>query len=407
MLQNVTPGWPTASRGFDLEWLLHPVAVDHFFDTYWESQPLAIGKQAPDYFAELPGPSAVDELITATTSGLARSTDDGRLVRARGNGADQRGFRAAANGLPDVQDIYRAYNEGYSVVLNRLHRRSARVAALCRALEVDLHHPVGANMYLTPCNAQGFLPHVDTHDVFILQLDGVKEWHMASAIRDLPLAHTKQDRVELPSGSQRVTLRPGDVLYLPRGLPHEAMTSASSSLHLTVGVHVYRWVDLVTEALGILAEERLVLRQALPPGFLDMPLDRLRLADIAAEVASALTDGDVADGAKVRLGRKLLAEAKAAPAGHFRSLDGIQNLTGESVAMRAPGNLCRVRSTDGEARIEFATNYVAGPVLTEPALRFIAERERFTVDELPGALSTQDKLDLVSRLISEGLLYLP
>src|SRR5262249_10590719 len=105
-------------------------------------------------------------------------------------------------------------------------------------------------------------------------------------------------------------------------------------------------------------------------------------------------------------GARLRMEAMVAQPGHFRSIDSIKSLTCNSIVARAPGSLCRVRTTPDEALIEFATNYVAGPVIAEPAFKFIAEHERFAVNDLPGSLSGQDKVDLVGRLISEGLLYL-
>jgi bifunctional lysine-specific demethylase and histidyl-hydroxylase NO66 len=106
----------------------------------------------------------------------------------------------------------------------------------------------------------------------------------------------------------------------------------------------------------------------------------------------------------VRLGTKLLGGGKAAGRGHFRALDAISGLTAESVVARAPGVLCRVRSTSEEVLIEFATNYVSGPLRLEPALKFVADHQQFAICELPGELSTEEKLDLVSRLVSEGLL---
>ncbi|WP_209238972.1 JmjC domain-containing protein [Streptomyces oryzae] len=78
------------------------------------------------------------------------------------------------NGTPGIQAIYRAYQEGYSVVINGVHHKSAVIADLSRNLEGALHHQVGVNLYLTPQRGQGFTPHVDTHDVFVLQLHGVK-----------------------------------------------------------------------------------------------------------------------------------------------------------------------------------------------------------------------------------------
>jgi lysine-specific demethylase/histidyl-hydroxylase NO66 len=384
-----------------------PVATAGFLRTNWETQPLAIDRDSPRYFAALPGLDAVDELITATACGSSRSGDDGRLVRAEQDGTlSQRSFRLGPRGFPDIQDVYRAYDDGYSVVLNRLHFRSSSVATLCRKLEAELHHPVGANLYLTPRNGQGFLPHMDTHDVFILQLHGTKEWHVASPVRELPLATDPQPANISMAEHQKYLLEPGDVLYLPRGFPHEAATSASSSLHLTVGIHVYRWLDLLTDCLRLLADKETPLRTALVPGFLDRPVDQVRVRDLAGQLAAALAGSKLAELASSRLGDDLVAAGKAADPGHFRSLDAIADLTDESALVRSPELFCRVRVDGGEARIVFAGNYVSGPAAIAPALRFAAERERFRVGELPGELSVQDRIDLVSRLVSEGLLHI-
>ncbi|WP_168334681.1 cupin domain-containing protein [Rhizobium leguminosarum] len=396
-----------SERSTDLAWLLSPTPVDHFFEACWEQRHLFIGRVAPDYFSALPGIDDVDELITATTPGIARSTDDGLLVRADGNGEpSQRAFRTGANGIPDIHDIYRAYHDGHSVVLNRLHRRSAPIAALCEALEAELHHPVGANMYLTPAHSQGFSAHVDTHDVFILQLHGTKEWHVWSATDELPLASAAHQRLHLAADFERCVLLPGDVLYLPRGVPHEAVTSSSSSLHLTVGIHVYRWLDLLREALEALAMQRPRLRKALPPGFLDRGITGDQLREVIAEASAGLLDEDLMRSVELHLGARLRTEPRVAQPGHFRSIDLITGLTDESRVSRSTGSICTARTSAGEARIEFAGNYVAGPAAMGPAVRFIAENEQFIVHQIPGDLSREDRLDLVSRLVSEGLLYL-
>jgi len=185
-------GSVVSDRGqiFSLEWSLHPVTTAEFRRAYWESEPLWISRNNPDFFRGLPGLDDVDELITSTTSGRERgAVGDGRIVRTDDVGTlSERPFGLDSNGIPDIQDIYSAYHGGYTIVVNHLHRRSAAVARLCRGLEASLHHPVGANLYLTPQNAQGFRPHVDTHDVFILQLHGEKFWHVARPYYPLPLA---------------------------------------------------------------------------------------------------------------------------------------------------------------------------------------------------------------------------
>jgi bifunctional lysine-specific demethylase and histidyl-hydroxylase NO66 len=364
-----------------------------------------VRRDEPGYFADLPGLDAVDELIAATASNRLRLAGGERLVRSEPDGTlTEQTVRVSSNAVPDVQSVYRAYHEGFTVVVNQVHRRSAAIGRLCRGVQAELHHPVGANLYLTPAGAQGFLPHVDTHDVFIVQLHGKKEWRVGTPSGELPLAQKRHGRQALPDAAQTYTLTPGDTFYLPRGFPHEAVAGDSSSLHLTVGIHAYRWNDLIEDALELLADDDVAFRGALPPRFLDEPLDSERVAELARRLAAALSDGALAERAKERIGSRLVGADAGVERGRFRALDALGGLTDDSVVARPPELLCRVRTTRGRAAIEFAGNFVTGPPLLEPTLEFVAQRKRFAVGELPGDLSMEDRVDLVSRLVSEGLL---
>jgi ribosomal protein L16 Arg81 hydroxylase len=389
---------------FSLDWLLAPVEAGVFFEQFWEIAPLLVSRDTPGYFADLPGLESVDELIAATVSNRLRPEAGERLVRSEPDGTlSERSIRVGINAVPDVQSVYRAYHDGFTVVVNQLHRRSAVVGRLCRALQATLHHPVGANLYLTPAGAQGFLPHVDTHDVLIAQLHGAKEWHVSEAAARLPLARRRHGRQVLAT-ARTYALTPGDTFYLPRGFPHEAVTADTSSLHLTIGIHAFRWSDLFAEALDLWADDEVAFRNALPARFLDQPLDSERVASLACGLAAALTNGSLAERAKVRIGSKLVAGDVAAERDGFRALDVLDSLTEHSVVSRSPEILCRVRTTQDWAVVEFAGNFVTGPSSIEPALEYIANHERFAVRQLPGDLSQRDRIDLVTRLVSEGLL---
>jgi hypothetical protein len=257
-------------------------------------------------------------------------------------------------------------------------------------------------LYLTPRNGRGLLPHVDTHDVFILQLHGAKHWRVGDPPEALPLADAKvvPDRWHNP---RDYFLEAGDVLYLPRGFAHEAGTASTSSLHLTVGVYVHRWVDAMVEVLRGLADGDVELRAGLPVGFLDRPLDPAILATFAGRLSRELGDSAVTEAARTRLGAAMLTGGRAT-GGHFRSLDAIAELSGDSVVAPVAGVHSRVRSTAGEAVLEFDTNFVSGPLHLLPAFTFVAGRRRFCVNDLPDELSIRDKLDLVGRLVAEGYL---
>ena len=58
-------------------------------------------------------------------------------------------------------------------------------------------------------------------------------------------------------------LRAGDTMYLPRGWLHQAMTSDVDSLHLTVGVNLYTWIEALRAALKA-CENEVELRRSVP-----------------------------------------------------------------------------------------------------------------------------------------------
>ena len=182
------------------------------------------------------------------------------------------------------------------------------------------------------------------------------------------------------------------------------VTGDSSSLHLTVGVYAFRWYDLLSDALRLFADEDVMLRGALPGQYLYEPLDMEHIAALARRMSAALADGVLIEKAKEGMASRLVATDAAVGVSRFESLDALAGLTDESVVARPPEVLCRVRLTPEEATIEFAGNFVTGPRLVGTALEFVARHDRFAVGELPGDLTAADRIDLVKRLISEGLM---
>jgi ribosomal protein L16 Arg81 hydroxylase len=259
-------------------------------------------------------------------------------------------------------------------------------------------------MYATPQLGQGFSMHVDTHDVFVLQLHGSKKWQIGEPERALPLAARDSGPVGNPGQVREYVLRPGDVLYLPRGYPHQAVTSDESSLHLTVGVHAFRWHDFMVEALKAVAEQRVDFREALPAGFLDEGLDSSRIGALAQGFCDMLRSADVVEQVRRAFEARLVQQGTTGVRGQFSAIDTLPNLTDDSRIERPADQLCRVRSSPAEAILEFLGNYVAGPPHLQTAYEFIASRHVFAVKDIPGSLTSADRKALVARLVSEGLL---
>ena len=81
-------------------------------------------------------------------------------------------------GLVDARKVLDLFDGGATVVLQGLHRYWPPLTDLVRDLELALGHPCQANAYLTPPGSQGFALHSDTHDVFVFQTHGVKDWEV-------------------------------------------------------------------------------------------------------------------------------------------------------------------------------------------------------------------------------------
>jgi ribosomal protein L16 Arg81 hydroxylase len=386
--------------------LLDPFAFDVFCRDYWEKRECFVSGRLRNYYSTLFSITDVDSLLTL--SSLAGSPTAVRLVKSQNGTLVRRDVPYTSEGIPNMYLLYRSYSdEGYTITVDRLELRWKPIAALCKSLEKFFHHPVAANLYLTPAKAKGFLPHFDTHDVFILQLHGSKAWRLYDSPVRLPLAQTASPILEKGFGSPRasMTLEAGDLLYLPRGCVHEAFTCSESSLHLTVGFHVFRWVDLVAEAVVTAAEQDERLRQALPVGFLTTTDGlsvsfRNRLCELLQGLVSTV-DFEKAAG---RVARRLLSNGQPLPDGHFVSLDKLATLDLASVVVRRSEMLCHIFRDKESVSIHYAGNIIVGPLAFESVFRFIENTKRFVVSDLPNCLADEDKVALARRLVREGLL---
>jgi lysine-specific demethylase/histidyl-hydroxylase NO66 len=314
---------------------------DQFASQYWGRQPLL--SPADDLpasgFAELLDANATDELVSKR--GLR--TPFLRVAKTGTTLADQ-AFTAPGGvgaGIADqVSDdkLVRLFADGSTLVLQALHRVWPPILEFCQQLAAELGHPVQANAYITPPQNQGFSAHYDVHDVFVLQIEGEKQWRihqpvLESPLRDQPWADRKA-RVERQAQEPpliEASLRPGNCLYLPRGYLHAATALGGVSTHLTLGVHVWtRYAlaeQLMRQALQTLANNPAVRGSLTLGANVAEPSD---LRDDVVLVTSALTDA-ITHADLDQLSESLLRHARtsqrAAPIGPLKQLRDAEAIT--------------------------------------------------------------------------------
>jgi len=198
-----------------------------------------------------------------------------RLIRNGGSLAPGDYLRSAGAGHTTVHDladpgrVAREVWAGASIVGQALQRTWPPLRDLCRGLAEELGHRIQANAYLSPPDAEGFDLHYDTHDVFVLQVEGTKRWSVHAPADELP--HRRAPGSPPPAFGDEVwagELTPGACLYLPRGFGHRARTSDQPSLHLTIGVLAFTWRHVLRLLADLLPEDDVELRRSLPVGAL-------------------------------------------------------------------------------------------------------------------------------------------
>jgi ribosomal protein L16 Arg81 hydroxylase len=263
----------SAKRGGEgvLAFLTAPLTPEAFFAAHYEREPLVSLHDEPARFASLLTLVRVDRYLAEA------DVRDPSVRLANHHAPVAREAYVDADGRIDAAAVAREYQKGSTIVLNELHEWVPELGAFCRAVEEAFSSRVTTNIYLTPAGNQGFPPHYDNHDVFVMQVSGRKLWRLWETPVDTPYRGERFEESGFVAGkvSREFVLAPGDCAYLPRGVMHDAENVGEEpSLHITVGLFTKKWAELMLEAVSELALAEPEFRRALPPGFATREFDR-------------------------------------------------------------------------------------------------------------------------------------
>ena len=193
------------------------------------------------------------------------------------------------------------------------------------------------------------------------------------------------------------------MLYLPRGFVHQAFADEQVTLHITIGVVPFRWLDLALATMKCSAERTRSLREALPPGFIGNPemprLARERLEGILGPLAD---DGDIRNGLS-ELGKQFVTKLAPVIDNRFEILAAVEGLGENSVLGKREGSVAAIEVAGGNVNLYFRGGTMSGPASMERALQFIVAKETFRIEEIPG-LAAPSKVIVAARLVKEGYL---
>ncbi|XP_044254065.1 ribosomal oxygenase 1 [Tribolium madens] len=261
---------PTVEAQKLFEWIIEPLDPETFFKTYWEQEALHIKRGNKTHYSHILNSSSLDKILRNNGLFFTRNVD----VVAYENGVKQV-FNQEGRASPSA--LWDFYSNGCSIRVLNPQTYSRKVHLLLATLQEYFGTMVGANVYLTPPGSQGFAPHYDDIEAFVIQLEGRKHWKLYQPKDEDVLARFSSPnfkREELGEPFMELTLNAGELLYFPRGTIHEGCTDEDShSLHITVSVYQQTsYVDLLEhilpKALKKAAVSDVEFRKGLPLNYL-------------------------------------------------------------------------------------------------------------------------------------------
>ena len=159
---------------------------------------------------------------------------------------------SGSNNRPDVEKVQRLVSKGASIILNDIEKYNTKLLKISDELQRLTQGRCQGNLYFSMASHKAFGPHFDLHDVFAFHFEGEKVWNIYENIEDSPINHpvfkiSSEERIKRAGKLiDQVTLKPGDLLYIPRGQYHDALASKNGAIHVAFGLTYFKPIDLMS-----------------------------------------------------------------------------------------------------------------------------------------------------------------
>jgi len=304
------------------------------------------------------------------------------------------------NGSINIQKAIFFFNRGSTIIIRSVENFNPWLRKLCFSLKSDFGNikNLFINLYLTPENSQGFFHHYDTEDVFILQIEGEKEWYLYDAPYPLPLEdqHFSMDKIKLDKQSlKKLLLKAGEVLYIPRGTIHEAKSQNTISCHLTISIVPYTWHDIVEGYFQEYSRENILLRTSIPSKISKQNLKEfLRKISLPNNQAIAKTIGHFKANYKAKMQTPF--ESDKIFLNRLRALDNFSIIRLKTDFYKG------IIYSDQTVEIEVAATKILLPIEARSIPDYILKKKICQVKDIPTKYLLKDKLSIINRLVQDS-----
>uniref|UniRef100_A0A4W6DVV8 Bifunctional lysine-specific demethylase and histidyl-hydroxylase n=1 Tax=Lates calcarifer TaxID=8187 RepID=A0A4W6DVV8_LATCA len=272
------------------ESLIQPMDREVFFREYWEKKPLHLQRSDSSTASYYQSLFQLSDLYSLCSQGMEYYRDV-NVVRCT-NGKKEV-LNKEGQVKSSVLTKYLSQNKA-TIQFHQPQRFKDELWRIQEKLECFFGALVGSNVYITPQESQGLPAHYDDVEVFILQLEGQKQWLLYTPTVPLAAEYSVESGDRIGSPTHDIILKAGDLLYFPRGTIHQAKTPAGvdHSTHLTLSTYQrMSWGDMLLDVFPSLlcdsSKTDISLREGMPRRLLLVKLAQSDL-DTSRRLASVL-----------------------------------------------------------------------------------------------------------------------
>ncbi|MEV8565850.1 cupin domain-containing protein [Streptomyces sp. NPDC051322] len=227
-----------------------------FFAEYFNKKPMLRKGALAGRLDGLPSVRQLDDVLAleSVPPSYLRVTKNGKGVPSGAYTRTVARGAALAEAI-NPEKVYELFRSGGTVTWNALHHLLPSARGLKAPFTDALACDAEVVLFVTPARNDGFAPHHDSIDVYVVQVNGSKDWRVWATPEIRRGDEGSYTAEELGEPLLEVTLVPGDVLYVPHGTPHAAAAKSELSLHLSVGVEPRRWRELLRDIVASVVED--------------------------------------------------------------------------------------------------------------------------------------------------------
>ena len=223
--------------------LLGGLSAQQFLRDYWQRKPLLVRQALPDFVS----PVSPDEL-----AGLALEEEiESRLILEHGDSPWE--LRRG----PFAEDTFSQLPErDWTLLVQAVDQFVPEVAELLEEFRFLPSWRIDDVMVSFATPGGGVGPHFDNYDVFLIQGHGRRRWRVGQMCDgdSALLAHPELRILADFQGTDEWVLEPGDMLYLPPGVPHHGV-AVDHCLTFSVGMRAPSAAELLGDFVDTLAAD--------------------------------------------------------------------------------------------------------------------------------------------------------